>query len=69
VASSVGGLKDVVEEDKTGWLVPANDAAALARRITQLRREECLAMQPAISEFCQDNSWQRMADVVRQLAD
>ena len=33
VASRVGGLPEVVEEDRTGWLVPANSSSALAEAL------------------------------------
>ncbi len=33
VATSVGGTPEVIENDKTGWLAPAGDAAALAERV------------------------------------
>ena len=69
LATSVGGLKDVVMEGQTGWLVPAQDATALQRAIAELSRESCRAMEPAIAAFCQDNSWQRLAETIRQLAD
>ena len=38
VASRVGGIPDIVEEGRTGWLVPPGDAAALADRILELAR-------------------------------
>ncbi len=36
VATNVGGVSSIVEEGKTGFLVPANDPVALARRIIDL---------------------------------
>ncbi len=33
VASRAGGITDIVEDGRTGWLVPPGDPAALARRI------------------------------------
>jgi glycosyltransferase involved in cell wall biosynthesis len=33
VASAVGGLREVVEDGRTGWLVPPSDPAALAERL------------------------------------
>ena len=35
IASDVGGLPEIVEPDNGGWLVPANDPAALARAIME----------------------------------
>lgn len=43
VASAVGGLKTTVLDGVTGFLVPPNDATALARRLDQLRRQPSLA--------------------------
>jgi glycosyltransferase involved in cell wall biosynthesis len=34
IASDVGGLPEIIEPGNGGWLVPANDPAALARAIT-----------------------------------
>ena len=36
VATNVGGVSSIVEEGKTGWLVPANDPVMLARRMEDL---------------------------------
>jgi glycosyltransferase involved in cell wall biosynthesis len=35
IASAIGGLTEVVQDGVTGWLVPPNDPAALARTIAQ----------------------------------
>jgi glycosyltransferase involved in cell wall biosynthesis len=37
VASAVGGLPEIVEDNVSGWLVPADNPVALARAITQAR--------------------------------
>jgi glycosyltransferase involved in cell wall biosynthesis len=39
VASNVGGLPELVRPDETGWLVPPEDATALAARLATLVRE------------------------------
>ena len=36
VASAVGGIPEIVEDDRTGLLVPAGDAGALAARLCRL---------------------------------
>jgi len=36
VASSVGGVPELIEDGKTGWLVPPQDAEALADRLRLL---------------------------------
>ena len=42
VATSVGGVPEVVDEPATGFLVPPRDAAALAARIIQLLKDHAL---------------------------
>jgi glycosyltransferase involved in cell wall biosynthesis len=36
VATSVGGIPEVLDDAQSGYLVPAGDAAALARRVIAL---------------------------------
>ncbi|MEN8515181.1 glycosyltransferase family 4 protein [Burkholderia sp. MS455] len=43
VATRVGGLEDLVSEGVTGYLVPPNDAEALAGRVRQLLENPALA--------------------------
>ncbi|MEI8371245.1 MAG: glycosyltransferase [Planctomycetota bacterium] len=40
VATSVGGTPEVIEDGRTGWLVPPRDAAALAERIARLLADD-----------------------------
>jgi glycosyltransferase involved in cell wall biosynthesis len=39
LVARLGGLTEVVEDGVTGWIVPANDAQALAQTITQILSE------------------------------
>jgi glycosyltransferase involved in cell wall biosynthesis len=51
VASDLPGFRQLVEEGRTGWLVPPGDATALSRLIDgELSREAALAMQPNVRE-------------------
>ncbi len=38
VASSIGGLVDLIEDGRSGYLVPVNDPAALANRVIEVLR-------------------------------
>jgi len=37
VATAVGGLREIIEDNVSGWLVPAEDPEALAAKISQVR--------------------------------
>lgn len=69
IASSVGGLKDVVTEGQTGWLVPPEDPVALAAAIASVTREQAAALRSNVEAFCQDNSWAAMAQAICGLAE
>ncbi len=64
IASRVGGLQDAVIEDKTGWLVPPDSPADLAAAIKNIDRKQLQSMKPAIKKFCQENSWDAMAEKI-----
>jgi glycosyltransferase involved in cell wall biosynthesis len=42
IGSNIGGIKDLVEPDKTGILVPAHDPSAIAEAILRLRGDDVL---------------------------
>lgn len=42
IGSNVGGIPDIIEDKKTGFLVPERDTAALAERIVQILSDESL---------------------------
>ncbi len=68
LATNVGGLKDAVADAKTGWLVEPDSPRALADRIKKIKRKDLAGMKPAIKKFCKDNSWDAMADAIREFA-
>ena len=66
VATSVGGLGEMVEEGKTGLLVPPKDADALANAITSLLRNDTaldeMARNIQNDYFVGDKSWKSIAE-------
>ncbi|RZI84493.1 MAG: glycosyltransferase family 1 protein [Rubrivivax sp.] len=69
IASAVGGLQYSVVDGMTGFLVPPNDPAALAKRIAQLYRAPQLAEAMGLAGIRRVRSlftWERVAD---QLVD
>ena len=69
VATSVGALGDAVEEDRTGWVVPPNDAIALAEALgtalfdTEARMKAAAAAREAAS----DRSYESVGGQLRDL--
>ena len=64
VSTRAGGIPDIVEDGRTGLLVPLDDPQALADATLRLLREPELAIRLAEAgrESCVDYSWQRAAD-------
>lgn len=67
LATSVGGISDVVTADTTGWLVQPNsqDLAAALQRITP---EACAAMGESLSRWNAANTWDALAATLLELA-
>lgn len=69
VATSVGALGETVEEDRTGWVVPPNDAIALAEALgtalfdTEARMKAAAAAREAAS----DRSYESVGGQLRDL--
>lgn len=62
VASDLPGFRQLVDDRRTGWLVPPGDVSALCRVIdADLSREVALAMQPSVREARQRLSFDHFA--------
>jgi len=44
IATAISGIPELVRDGETGWLIPANDAAALAEAILQVERDPAEAL-------------------------
>ncbi len=61
LGTRVGGLRDVVLEGKTGWLVEPDSPRALAEAIRKLGRKSAKDTEKFIAAFCKENGWKMMA--------
>src|SRR4051812_1660568 len=69
IGSNVGGIKTTVVDEGTGFLVPPNDATALARKLIALKRDPALAKAMGLAGYRRARrvyTWKRVA---RALAD
>ena len=64
IVTNVGGLPDVVEDGSTGFIVPIEDAGALAGILKNLDVKSCELMRPNIIEMKKNLSWESLASVV-----
>ncbi len=73
LVSEMVGAKDLVTEGKTGWIVPVEDAAALAERMAWCARhpEAVREMGPDCRRAAEGATWpayhRRLAELVRSL--
>jgi glycosyltransferase involved in cell wall biosynthesis len=72
IASDVGGLPEIVADGRTGLLVPAGDADALARAIVELAGDPArvaalgaAGRERALAEFSQDRCTDRIEELYR----
>jgi glycosyltransferase involved in cell wall biosynthesis len=68
IATAVGGLPEVVLDGKTGYLVPPQDPAALARAVLRFYAAAPDRFKTAIRTEKRKYSWDRMAGAVEELA-
>jgi D-inositol-3-phosphate glycosyltransferase len=69
IASRVGGLLHTVEDDVTGFLVPAGDPDALADKLRLILCHRSLQERLAMNarRKAQDYTWQEVADHILDL--
>jgi len=74
IAANHGGLKEIVQDNATGWLFPPGDAAALANLLDRLTRERSeistagkQARKCAEQEFANERYRMRIAAIVSDL--
>jgi len=64
VASELGGIGELVDEGRTGFLIPSRDPEALAERLARLHRHPPLARamgEAGRRRACEHHTWQRQA--------
>jgi len=64
LATRTGGLAEVVEDGKTGWLVEPNNSDELKAKIISLSIDDCLGTNIYIKKWVKDNSWEEMAKTI-----
>ena len=69
LATNVGGLRDVVIEGQTGWLIEPNSSEKLAAKISSITREDAAAMAKNIRQFNKENSWDAMAKAILNFSE
>jgi glycosyltransferase involved in cell wall biosynthesis len=52
VATSVGGVPELIEDGKTGWLVPPRDAGSLASKLRLLLRNQEMRLGMGAAGYC-----------------
>jgi glycosyltransferase involved in cell wall biosynthesis len=75
VASDVGGIPELVEDGRCGFLVPPDDVEALVAALRKVLTDDALrgalgaaARQRALEEFDVDHVWRRIDAIYREVA-
>lgn len=70
ITTRVGGLPDIVSDERNGLLVPPEDPGALASAIVRYHREGWRArLAPAVAEARERFSWQSLVDTLERLVE
>ncbi len=70
IATTAGGLPDVIEDGSTGSLVPPNDSHALARAIVVFFHEaDRTAMEQQCREKARELSWDALVEVIENVQE
>jgi len=68
IATNVGGLPEVVLDEKTGYVVPAKDSKELAAKTVEFfEAEKAAEFKEMIAAEADKYSWERMAALVKEL--
>ena len=67
VVTNVGCLPEMVADGETGYVVPSEDADAIADAVVRFLRSDREKFIPAIREHLKRFSWEQMVDVVESL--
>jgi D-inositol-3-phosphate glycosyltransferase len=69
LASRVGGLQSIIEDGRSGLLIPPRDPIALAERLEQILSDEDLAqrLRHGARQRAEAYSWQSIASAIHQL--
>ena len=69
LTTDVGGLSEVVEDGKTGYVVPANDPGAIADAVIRFSRQRSeVDFGSNIASAREEFSWERLAGLIEEVA-
>lgn len=68
LGSRVQGIKDIIEDNITGWLIEPGSPESIAKKIKNISRGDTERMKPNIEKFCKENSWDNLAKNISEFA-